>query len=164
MTAQAAITASEDDARRLFAATNTSDTQRITMQSIVHFIVHDIEDFPIVWLRRAAIAPGYATQWEREMDALMTCSEPFVVIFEEGQPEEAHEDRKTRGLWLKRNKLALAQRCKAVLAIEPDAIKRTALKVQSALAAGAFGVPMDIAASTEDARLMAYSLLGKAQR
>jgi hypothetical protein len=130
------------------------------MQSTVRFIVHDIENFPIVWSRRAAIAPGYAMQWEHEMDALMARAEPFVIIFEEGQPEEVHEDRKTRGLWLKRNKLALAGRCKAVLAIEPDAIKRTALKLQSALVAKAFGVTMDIAASAEDARSMAYGLLG----
>lgn len=56
------------------------------------------------------------------------------------------------------------RRCKAVLAIEPDAIKRIALKVQSALAARAFGVTTDIAASVEDARLMAYRLLGESQR
>ncbi|MEW6341248.1 MAG: hypothetical protein AB1704_11265 [Pseudomonadota bacterium] len=134
------------------------------MQSIVRFIVHDIEDFPIVWTRRSEIKPGYAVQWEHEMDALMTCTDPFVIIFEEGQPEEAHEDRKTRGLWLKRNKLLLAEQCKAVLAIEPDSIKRAALKLQSALVAKAFGVTMDIAASAEDARSMAYGLLGASPR
>jgi hypothetical protein len=134
------------------------------MESIVRFIVHDIENFPIVWSRRAAITPGYAVQWEREMDALTARAEAFVIIFEEGQPDEMHEDRKMRGIWLKRNKLVLAEQCKAVLAIEPDAIKRSALKVQSALAARAFGVTMDVAASAEDARSMAYGLLGEPAR
>jgi hypothetical protein len=49
-----------------------------------------------------------------------------------------------------------------VVAIEPDAIKRTALKAQSALAAKAFGVAMEIVASKEAAQTLADQLLAHA--
>ncbi|MGB8418428.1 hypothetical protein [Paraburkholderia sp.] len=133
-----------------------------TMESVNRFIVHDLESFPVVWSRRSAIKPGYAAQWENEMDALLKGEQPFVIIFEEGQPDETHDDRKTRGLWLKRNKHGLGGLCKAVVAIEPDAIKRTALKAQSALAAKAFGVAMEIVASKEAAQTLARQLLAHA--
>lgn len=129
------------------------------MESIDSFTVHSLESFPVVWSRRAAIKPGYSAQWEAEMDMLLQRATPFVIVFEEGQPDESHEDRKTRGLWLKRNKLALGTLCKAVLAIEPDMLKRTALKAQSALAAKAFGVAMEIVESKEAAQKLAFELV-----
>ncbi|MFM0299101.1 hypothetical protein PQQ99_03075 [Paraburkholderia sediminicola] len=132
------------------------------MESINSFIVHNLESFPVIWSRRSAIEPGYAVQWESEMNALLKRAKPFVIIFEEGQPDESHGDRKTRGLWLKRNKLALSSLCKAVVAIESDTVKRTALKVQSALAARAFGVVMEIVASKEAAQTLACALLEQA--
>lgn len=130
-----------------------------TMESIDNFSVHSLENFPVVWSRRSAIKPGYSGQWESEMDALLERATPFVIVFEEGQPDESHEDRKTRGLWLKRNKLALGTLCKAVVAIEPDAIKRTALKAQSVLATKAFGVAMEIVESKEAAQKLAFELV-----
>jgi hypothetical protein len=126
-----------------------------------NFIVHDLHAFPLVWSRRLAIEPGYASQWAREMDALLEQAQPFVIAFEEGQPEESHEDRKTRGLWLKRNKALLGTVCRAVIAIEPDAVRRTALKAQSALASRAFSVAMEVVASREDAQALARKLLAQ---
>lgn len=123
------------------------------------FIVHDLHAFPLVWSRSRAIEPGYAPQWAREMDALLEKAQPFVIVFEEGQPEESHEDRKTRGLWLKRNKALLGTICRAVIAIEPDAVRRIALKAQSALASRAFSVAMEVVASREDAEALARELL-----
>lgn len=123
------------------------------------FIVHDVSQFPVIWQRRDQVRPGYSAQWQLEMDALLRQGQPFVVIFEEDQPEEAHEDRKQRGLWLKRNKTALIAVCRAVVGIEANAIKRAALKMQSAIAAKAFGVAMEIAASKSEAEDVARSLL-----
>ncbi|MFT4064730.1 hypothetical protein [Paraburkholderia sp.] len=93
------------------------------------------------------------------MDALLAKAQPFVILFEEGQPEEAHDDRKTRGIWLKRNKVALGERCKGVIAIEPDAVRRAALKAQTALASRAFGVAMEVVASRAVAERRARELL-----
>ncbi|WP_322012958.1 hypothetical protein [Paraburkholderia sp. J12] len=126
------------------------------------FIVHDLHAFPLIWSRRRAIVPGYAMQWTQEMDALLARAEPFVIVFEEGQPEESHEDRKNRGLWLKHNKALLGNICRAVIAIEPDAVKRAALKAQSALASRAFSVAMEVVASSEAARERAREILADA--
>jgi len=124
-----------------------------------NFIVHDIAGFPLVWSRRDAVRPGYAPQWEREMDALLRRAAPFVIVMQDRQAEEEHADRKLRALWLKRNKDLLGVFCKAVIAIEPDAMKRVALNAQTALAVKAFGVPMSVAPSEEAARSMAAERL-----
>jgi len=124
-----------------------------------NFIVHDIAGFPLVWSRRDAVRPGYAPQWEREMDALLRREAPFVIIMQDRQPEEEHADRKARGLWLKRNKDLLGVYCKTVIVIEPDALRRVALNAQTALAVKAFGMPMSVAPSEEAARSMAIEFL-----
>ncbi|AOY90983.1 hypothetical protein BKK79_03510 [Cupriavidus sp. USMAA2-4] len=123
------------------------------------FTVHDIAAFPLVWTRREAVRPGYAAQWEREMDELLRQQFPFVILMPERQAEEEHADRKVRALWLKRNKEALARLCKAVIAVEPDALKRVALNAQAALAVKAFGVPMAIAPSAQAAQELARERL-----
>ena len=57
------------------------------------FTVYDITDFPIVTVRNGAIVPGYAAQWEAELNALVAQPQPFPA----GRPEEEnHEDRKRR--------------------------------------------------------------------
>ena len=131
------------------------------MESTDHFTVHDVSEFPVVRSRATAVGPGYATQWEREMNALLEHASPFVLLMEEGQPQESHDDRKARGLWLKRNKTALASFCKAVIIIEPDAVQREAFQAQAAMAAKAFGVPMEVAASKAGAEELAGRLLGR---
>lgn len=114
------------------------------------FLVHDVSRFPLV-LARGDAPPGHAAQWIREMQALLAHGQPFVVVHAEPRAEEAHEDRKQRGLWLKQNRRALGAACRAVISVEPDAMRRAALAAQSALAQKAFGVPMHTAASLEQA-------------
>jgi hypothetical protein len=123
------------------------------------FLVHNIMSFPVVWSRRDGMQPGFAAQWRVEMDELLKTEERFVIIFETGQLEEAHEDRKLRGLWLKHNKQALANVCLAIIAIEPDPLVRVVLEAQSALAAKAFGVAAKVAVSEDEAVDIAWSLL-----
>lgn len=74
--------------------------------------------------------------------ALIAHGQPFVVVLARARAEEHHEDRKQRGIWLKHHKQALAALCKAVISVEPDAVRRAALLAQSMLAEKAFGVPM----------------------
>lgn len=119
------------------------------------FIVHDVSDFPIIRSRPEAIVPGYAGRWVSEMEALLMQGQPFVVIFPGGQAEEAHEDRKRRGIWLKANKQVLGRLCLSLIAIEPDRLKRIALRAQTAMATKAFGIAMEIAASSEEAAALA---------
>lgn len=130
------------------------------MNTTNEFRVHDVESFPVVWSRREAIESGYSAQWEREMNALLARTRPFVIVMEENQPQETHEDRKTRGLWLKQNKIVLGNWCKAVIAIETHAFKRAKIEAQTALASRAFGVKMEVAASQDAALVRARELLG----
>ena len=121
------------------------------------FTVHDVRDFPVVRMRR--VWPGYASQWEIEMNALIAKAAPFVVIFDDQSPAEVHEDRKSRGVWLKNNKGILGKVCKAVIAIETDPITRAAMQAQALAAGKAFGVAMVIASSVREAEEKAQTLL-----
>ncbi|TWB22718.1 hypothetical protein FBZ89_103345 [Nitrospirillum amazonense] len=124
------------------------------------FEIHDVSRFPVVTTRPGAARPGYAPQWEREMDALLRRGLPFVILMPDPpQGEEAHEDRRLRGMWLKRNRDTLAALCRAVITVEPDAVRRAAFKVQAAIAVKAFGVAMEVAATGEEAANLATALL-----
>ncbi|MGY5777502.1 hypothetical protein [Rhizobium sp. LEGMi135b] len=128
------------------------------------FTFHDVSLWPIVRQSAGSVRPGYSAQWEREMDAMLAISMPFVVIMDGDQAAENHEDRRARGIWLKKNKTALAAICRAVIGVEPNPIKRAAMQVQMALATKAFGTRMDLVATHEDALRLAERILkgGKA--
>ncbi|ASW08473.1 MULTISPECIES: hypothetical protein [unclassified Rhizobium] len=123
------------------------------------FIFHDVSLWPIVRHSAASVHPGYSKQWEHEMDALLALSMPFVVIMEGDEHAEEHEDRKARGIWLKKNKTALATVCEAVIGIEASAIKRAAMQLQMSLATKAFGIRMEIVASQQEALQLAERIL-----
>ncbi len=95
------------------------------------------------------------------MDTLLARGEPFVILFEEGHAHEEHEDRKTRGLSLKRSKERLAGLCKALVRLEPDLEKRAAQAEQAAMATKAFGVPTEIVGSPVEAEACARDILRK---
>jgi hypothetical protein len=126
------------------------------------FTLHDVSRFPLV-LARGDTSPGYAAQWEREMQAFVAHAKPFVLIHSQARAEKAHEDRKRRGLWLKQNKQALGAVCKALISVETDAVRRTALAAQSAMAEKAFGIPMRTAATLQGACADGLRLVGTTQ-
>lgn len=126
------------------------------------FELHDVSDFPIVRSRANAARPGYAPQWEKEMEALVARAEPFAIIFEGERPEETQQDRKRRGIWLKQNKSRLGAVCKALVSIEEDDLKRIAVKAQSVMAEKAFGIPMVVVASHKEAEISAKHKLDTA--
>ncbi|MGO3743142.1 hypothetical protein [Kerstersia sp.] len=123
------------------------------------FILHDVQAFPYVVFRSAAATPGYAAQWQTEMDALVACGLPFVVVHEQIHYDEAHEDRKTRALWLKHNKDALGRVCRALISIEPDAQQRENVRAFAAGAQKAFGIRQEVVATAEEARDVARNLI-----
>ncbi|GAA4218975.1 hypothetical protein GCM10022253_20290 [Sphingomonas endophytica] len=124
------------------------------------FDLHDVSEFPIIRSHATAARPGYAPQWEREMEALVAKAKPFVIIFEGERTDETQEDRKQRGIWLKHNKSRLGAICKALISIEESELKRIAVKAQSAMAAKAFGIPMIVVGSGFEAREVAREFLG----
>ena len=128
-----------------------------------HFSIHDVSDFPIVRFRPETAVEGYAPLWENDMDALLRHGEPFVMLFEEERSDEAHVDRKRRGLWLKHHKLALAAICRGLVSIEPDAEQRARLQAMAAGAMKAFGILQEVAATREEADALMVWLLGNGQ-
>lgn len=103
--------------------------------------IHDVSDFPIVRFEADQAYEGYANAWCKEMDALMARQEPHVLIYLAASRQESHEDYKMRGAWLKANKGALAQKCLALIVVEPDAEKRAALEAMFPNLVRAFGTP-----------------------
>ena len=75
------------------------------------FRFYDVSDFPIVRIRGSALPAGYAAQWIKEMEALLTNAEPFAFVFLDNAEHPEHEDQKAQMQWLKANKKALARIC-----------------------------------------------------
>ena len=128
-----------------------------------HFSIHDVSDFPIVRFRPETAVEGYAPLWENDMDALLRHGEPFVMLFEQERSDEAHVDRKRRGLWLKHNKLALAAICRGLVSIEANAEERARLQAMAAGAMKAFGIVQEVAATRDEADALMVWLLGSGQ-
>ncbi|RQR61032.1 hypothetical protein DIE19_14720 [Burkholderia sp. Bp9126] len=124
------------------------------------FIVHDISRFPFCVFRAQAATPGYAPQWEKEIDALMREGAAFVVVYVSLDTDETHEDRKHRAVWLKQNKTALGAVCKALISVEPDPERRAWVAAQGETAVKAFGIPHEAVASLDEAVALAARLTG----
>jgi len=127
-----------------------------------NFTLHNVSGFPLV-LANGDASPGYAAQWEREMKALVAHGEAFVLIHSQARAKETHEDRKRRGTWLKQNRQAFSAVCKALISVETDAVRRTALAAQSVMAEKAFGIPMRTAATLQEACVDGLRLVGTTQ-
>lgn len=119
----------------------------------------DLRDFPIVRFIGVPTT-GYAGSWCAEMGRLLARDSQFVLIYPSRRDEEAHADRVARGQWLKHNKVALAERCLAVIVIEPDAARRTELEAAFPDLVRAFGAPQAARASAAGAEALARHLLG----
>lgn len=115
------------------------------------FQIHDVSHFPLV-LTQATATPGYSAVWEKEMETLVLNQQAFVLILKASRADEEHEDRKRRGIWLKQNKQRLGALCKVLISVEPDGMRRAALTGQSAMAEKAFGIPMRVVDTLEEAR------------
>lgn len=129
------------------------------MNPMESFSIHDVASFPLVRMNDDAAIPGYAAQWIKEMDALLSLARPFVMLHGAGEDDERHEDRKERGLWLKHHKESLGRYCLAMIGIEADPLKREAMKAMSAMATKAFGVASHVVDSDEEAVALANHLL-----
>ncbi|AOK63104.1 hypothetical protein [Burkholderia ubonensis] len=122
------------------------------------FVVHDISRFPFCVFRAQAATPGYAPQWEKEIDALVRDGAPFVVVYVSLDADETHEDRKHRAVWLKQNKAALGAVCRALISVEPDPERRARVAEQGEMAVKAFGIPHEAVASLDEAAALAARL------
>lgn len=121
--------------------------------------VFEMDGFPIVTFRNEAIQAGYAARWVREMEALVARGESFVILFLPDRPEEALEDRKQRAVWLKTNKDALSEVCRALITVEPDPLQRTEAAKEAQAMQKAFGLLLVSVETEDEARDLARTLM-----
>jgi hypothetical protein len=115
------------------------------------FKLHDVSRFPMCVFRQERAQAGYAPSWETEMEALLRNGQPFCVVYVELDPEESHEDRKHRAIWLKHNKERLGLYCKAFISVEPDAGRREQAAAQGEVVVKAFGIAHEAVPTLEEA-------------
>ncbi|EJL90688.1 hypothetical protein AC790_04035 [Pantoea sp. RIT-PI-b] len=124
------------------------------------FTVYDIQAFPLVCLNQQAVLPGYASQWEAEMLALLQQEAPFVVVYDHMRVEETEADRRQRGDWLIRHRQLLSQRCKGMLSIESEASRCAELRKMRKM----FGIPHQVVSSRTYALAQMQQWLARAQK
>jgi hypothetical protein len=115
------------------------------------FYLHDVSEFPFVSLISERCPPGYAEQWNREMDALLESGRLFVVAFEPAALNETAEDFRTRGIWFKKNRLLLPGRVAAMVGIVHSASEREAHAQDMEKRSRGFGVRYCAVASFDHA-------------
>lgn len=124
------------------------------------FTVFDIRQFPLVIMRNQAIVPGYTKRWEEELNKLIAQALPFVIVFPPNRPkEETNEDRKCRMRWFKANKQKFGSVCRALISVEPDIQEREKQMAHAKEMISFFGVPLETAASQEEALTLGEKLM-----
>ncbi|WHO37768.1 hypothetical protein PMI04_014480 [Sphingobium sp. AP49] len=119
-------------------------------------------EFPIVRMHYNRVGTrddpsGFAT-----FDRLLNRNQPFVLMGLGGS-DEAHEhspsQRKEIALWMKRNREPLHRLVRAMVYVEPHAAKRFVARAQAIVFGKAWGFPMVVRSSEQEARNAAERLL-----
>ena len=111
--------------------------------------VHDTSDFPIVRFDGASIYNGYSSAWCAEMDELVACGKPFVLIYVAGGPEETLDDRaQPRRLAEDSQRRRLAAHCSRSSTSNRVRIMRAQLETMLPKLVQAFGTPQSTRATT----------------
>jgi hypothetical protein len=92
----------------------------------------DLTDFPIVRIQIDDRTLGGTQAWIDEMEALLAREEPFAIISQSRVTKDSPEDEQRRGDWYRTNDQRLAQWCKMMTYVEPDAVARDRLQSQAA--------------------------------
>jgi hypothetical protein len=119
------------------------------------FVVHDISRFPLVIVRLDTLLPGFAPQWEAEMDALIAHAQSFVVIHHGTPLDETDDQRQRRARWLSQRQDALQPLCKMRIFVEVSMTRRAAAIVRCRAAMHASGVPYRVVATMDEAHAIA---------
>lgn len=123
------------------------------------FKVHDVSHFPAVLCKPEQAYPGYGCQWRCELEALLERDEPFFMVFNDGDYQEAPEDTRLRAIWLKENKQCLSRLCKSIVSVTPDAQQRCKMEAQCAGLSKAFGIPRMVASDAHEANTLGWQTL-----
>ncbi|WP_322022435.1 ATP--cob(I)alamin adenosyltransferase [Burkholderia sp. BCC1977] len=126
-------------------------------------------EFPLVWLRYARSPSSGPAHVLTELDALFARRERFVFLTDDapsGDDRDAqdHEMRKKLAKWSKANRAQSRAWIPAMIAVEPDAQRRAALKAFSAAFEKVWGYPLSAAANRDEALALARQLLAAPAR
>ncbi len=124
------------------------------------FALYDIQQFPLVTMRNQAVVPGYAPQWEQELNRLIAQPLPFVIIFPPDRPDtENSEDRKRRMRWFKAHREAFGKACRALISVQPDPAEREQQRAHANEILHFFGTPLASVASLAEAIALGEKLM-----
>lgn len=123
----------------------------------------DSTTFPVVKIFFDAPNEGGPEDAFVVFEGLLARQQAFVLLHEksvdENNHEHAHEERKQASIWMKKNKPALRAYVKGMIQVEPSAAQRLALKPFAVMFGKAWGYPLLVVESTDQAWALARDVL-----
>ncbi|AHC36340.1 hypothetical protein A7317_16280 [Pseudomonas fluorescens] len=123
----------------------------------------DSSTFPVVKIVFDAPNEGGPDDTFVIFESLLARQQPFLLLHEkavdENNHEHSHEERKQASIWMKKNKPALRAFVKGMIQVEPSAAKRLALKPFTITFSKAWGYPLLVVGSREQAWALARDVL-----
>ncbi|MDE1912974.1 MAG: hypothetical protein KGL60_08550 [Pseudomonas sp.] len=123
----------------------------------------DSSTFPVVKIVFDAPSDTPPQDTFGAFEDLLQREEPFVLLHEkavdESTHEHSHEERKQASIWMKKHKVALRTFVKGMIQVEPSAAKRLALKPFAVMFGKAWGYPLLVVESTDQAWALARDVL-----
>jgi hypothetical protein len=99
----------------------------------------------------------------RVFEDLLARQQSFLLLHEkaadENNHEHSHEQRKQASIWMKKHRQALHMFVKGMIQVEPSAAKRLALKPFALMFGKAWGYPLLVVESKEQAWALARDVL-----
>jgi hypothetical protein len=96
-------------------------------------------------------------------EGLLARRQSFVLLYEKVLDEDnhahSHEERKQASLWMKKHRQALRAYVKGMIQVEPSAAKRLALKPFASTFGQAWGYPLLLVGSNDQAWALAQDVL-----
>ncbi|MDY7533801.1 hypothetical protein RGV33_19265 [Pseudomonas sp. Bout1] len=123
----------------------------------------DSSTFPVVKIVFDAPSDTPPPDTFAAFEALLLGEKPFILLHEkavdESTHQHSHEERKQASIWMKKHKVALRAFVKGMIQVEPSAAKRLALKPFAVMFAKAWGYPLLVVESTDQAWALARDVL-----
>ncbi|MGR3890673.1 hypothetical protein [Pseudomonas sp. 1152_12] len=123
----------------------------------------DSTTFPVVKIVFDAPNEGGPDDTFVVFESLLARKQSFVLLHEkavdENNHEHSHEERKQASIWMKKNKPALRAYVKGMIQVEPSAAQRLALKPFAVMFGKAWGYPLLVVESKDQAWALARDVL-----
>ena len=123
----------------------------------------DSTTFPVVKIVFDAPNEGGPEDAFLVFESLLARQQPFLLLHEksvdENNHEHSHEERKQASIWMKKNKQALRTYVRGMIQVEPSAAQRLALKPFAVMFGKAWGYPLLVVESKDQAWALARDVL-----